>query len=360
MARAMTFENDGQRPKDRCKKRRTQVTTTTTGQELHTMLSRRCLGSFAVASAVPVAAGAQETWPNRPIRMIIPFSAGGPTDVVGRIIFDQMSQQLGQRVVVENRTGAGVVSGADVVAKAPPDGYTMLYGTVSLALTPAMFRSLPFDPVRDFAPIALLARIPTVLVINPDVVPATTLQEFVAYVRARPDQIPYGSGGQGTAGHMSSELFLAQAGLRMPAVHYRGNAPAVPDLIAGRIAFVMEIGQSALSLIAGGKLRGLAVSSRERMRQLPDVPSAVEVGLPGWEAYTWQMIWAPAGTPAPILQRMNAEANRAVRVPAIRQRIEDGGGTVIDDSTPESAAIYMRQEFERWVPMLRAAGVQPA
>lgn len=324
------------------------------------MLSRRSLGTIAVASALPGAVQAQQNWPNRPIRMIIPFSAGGPTDVVGRVIFDQMSQQLGQRVVVENRTGAGVVSGADVVAKAPPDGYTMLYGTVSLALTPAMFRSLPFDPVQDFAPVALLAQIPTVLVVNPDVVPATTVEEFIAYVRARPDQIPYGSGGQGTAGHMSSELFLAEAGLKMPAVHYRGNSPAIPDLLAGRIAFVMEIGQSALSLISDGKLRGLAVSSRDRMRQLPNVPSAVEVGLPTWEAYTWQMIWAPAGTPQTILQRMNAEANRAVRVPAIRQRLEDSGATVIDDSTPESAARYMRQEFDRWVPMLRAAGVQPA
>jgi tripartite-type tricarboxylate transporter receptor subunit TctC len=322
------------------------------------MINRRTLGLLPLA--IPVAAAAQDAWPNRPIRMIIPFSAGGPTDVVGRVIFEQMSQQLGHRIVVENRTGAGVVSGADVVAKAPPDGYTMLYGTVSLALTPAMFRSLPFDPVRDFAPVALLARIPTVLVVNPDVVPATNLAEFIAYVRARPDQIAYGAGGQGSAGHMSSELFLAQAGLRMPAVQYRGNAPAIPDLLAGRIAFVMEIGQSALALIADGKLRGLAVSARERMPQLPNVPAAPEVGLPGWEAYTWQMIWAPAGTPTAILQRMNTEANRAVRVPAIRQRLVESGATVIDDSTPESSAVYMREEFERWVPMLRAAGVQPA
>ena len=322
------------------------------------MITRRTLNTLP-AVLIPAAARGQDGWPARPIRMIIPFGAGGPTDVVGRVVFDQMSQQLGQRIVVENRTGAGVVTGADVVAKAPADGYTMLYGTVSLALTPAMFRQLPFDPVRDFAPIALLARIPTVLVINPDVVPARTLEEFIAYVRARPDQIPYGAGGQGTAGHMSSELFLAQAGLRMPAVQYRGNAPAMPDLIAGRIAFVMEIGQSAVSLVREGRLRGLAVSSRERMRQLPDVPAAPEVGLPGWEAYTWQMIWAPAGTPPAILRRMNAEANRALRVPAIRQRLEDSGATVIDDSTPESSAAYMREEFERWVPMLRAAGVQP-
>ena len=322
------------------------------------MLHRRTLALLPLA--LPAAARAQEHWPNRPIRMIIPFSAGGPTDVIGRVVFEQMSQQLGHRIVVENRTGAGVVTGAEVVAKAPPDGNTMLYGTVSLALTPAMFRTLPFDPVRDFAPVALLARIPTVMVVNPDVVPAATLAEFIDHVRSRPDQIPYGAGGQGTAGHMSSELFLAQAGLRMPAVQYRGNAPAIPDLIAGRIAFVMEIGQSALTLIADGKLRGLAVSSRERMTQLPNVPSAPEVGLPGWEAYTWQMIWAPAGTPQAILRRMNAEANRAVRVPAIRRRLEDSGATVIDDSTPESAAAYMREEYERWVPMLRAAGVQPA
>lgn len=321
------------------------------------MLNRRSLGLLPFA--VPAASLAQEAWPNRSIRMIIPFAAGGPTDVVGRIIFEQMSQQLGQRIIVENRTGAGVVPGADLVAKAPPDGNTMLYGTVSLALTPAMFRSLPFDPVRDFAPVALLARIPTVLVINPSLVPATNLAEFIAYVRARPDQIPYGSGGQGTAGHMSSELFLAQAGIRMPAVHYRGNAPAIPDLLAGRIGFVMEIGQSAVTLIQDGRLRGLAVSSPQRMLQLPNVPAAPEVGLPGWEAYTWQMIWAPAGTPPAILSRMNAEANRAVRIPAIRQRLVDGGATVIDDSTPESSAIYMREEFERWVPMLRAAGVQP-
>jgi tripartite-type tricarboxylate transporter receptor subunit TctC len=323
------------------------------------MTRRRDLALGALAVAARPAA-AQESWPNRPIRMVIPFGAGGPTDVVGRVLFEQISQQLGRRIVVENRTGAGVVTGADLVAKAPPDGNTMLYGTVSLALTPAMFRSLPFDPVRDFAPIALVARIPTVLVVNPDVVPARTVQEFVAYIHTRPGQIPYGSGGQGTAGHMSSELFLAQAGLRMPAVHYRGNAPAIPDLIAGRVAFVMEIGQSAVTLVRGGRLRGLAVSARERMPQLPEVPSAPEVGLPAWEAYTWQMIWAPAGTPSAIVDRMNAEANRALRVPAVRQRLEEGGATVIDDSTPESAAAYMREEFERWVPMLRAAGVEPS
>jgi tripartite-type tricarboxylate transporter receptor subunit TctC len=323
------------------------------------MITRRELALGTPVLLGARAAVAQAPWPARPIRMIIPFTAGGPTDVVGRVIFDRMSQQFGQRIVVENRTGAGVVSGADIVAKATPDGYTMLYGTVSLALTPAMFRSLPFDPVRDFAPIALLAKIPTVLVINPDVVPARNLGEFIAYVRERPDQIPYGSGGQGTAGHMSSELFLAQAGLRMPAVHYRGNAPAIPDLMAGRVAFVMEIGQSALALIADGKLRGLAVSTPQRMPQLPDVPAAPEVGLPGWEAYTWQMIWAPAGTPAAILRRMNAEANRAVQVAEIRRRLEESGAEVVSDSTPESSAAYMLQEFERWVPMLRAAGVQP-
>lgn len=324
-------------------------------------LRRRALlcavpGAFASAPA-----GAQDgaSWPARPIRMVIPFSAGGPTDVVGRVIAEQMSQQLGQRLVVENRTGAGVVIGADLVAKAPPDGYTILYGTVSLAVTPAMFRALPFDPVRDFAPVALLARIPTVMLINPAVVPARTMDEFIAHVRARPDQIAYGSGGQGTAGHMSSELFLSLAGLRMPAVHYRGNAPAIPDLLAGRVAFVMEIGQSAHALMREGRLRGLAVSSRERLPQAPDLPSAPEVGLPGWEAYTWQMIWAPAGTPQPILRRLNAEANRAVRVPAVRRRLEEDGVTVIDDSTPESAAAYMAQEFDRWVPLMRAAGVEP-
>ena len=292
--------------------------------------------------------------------MVIPFAAGGATDVVGRVIAEQVGQQLGQRIVVENRSGAGVVPGSDVVAKAAPDGYTMLYATVALALTPAMFRQLPFDPVRDFAPVALLARVPTVIVVNPEVVPARNLQEFIAYVRARPDQIAYGSGGQGSAGHMSSELFLAQAGLRMPAVQYRGNAPAVPDLLSGRIAFIMEIGSGALGLVRDGRLRSLAVSANARMRQLPDVPTAAEAGLPGWEAYTWQMIWAPAGTPPAILRRMNAEANSAVRVPAVRQRMEATGATVIDDSTPESSAAYMRQEYERWVPILRAAGVQPA
>src|SRR3712207_1545043 len=195
-------------------------------------LRRRSLLLAAAGTLAPAPSRAQDgaAWPTRPIRMVIPFSAGGPTDVVGRVIAEEMSQQLGQRLVVENRTGAGVVVGADVVAKAPPDGHTILYGAVSLAVTPAMFRALPFDPVRDFAPIALLARIPTVMLINPAVVPARTMEEFIAYVRVRPDQIPYGSGGQGTAGHMSSELFLSLAGLRMPAVHYRGNAPAIPDL----------------------------------------------------------------------------------------------------------------------------------
>ena len=322
------------------------------------VINRRSLASLPLA--LPAVASAQEPWPARPIRMVIPFAAGGATDVVGRVIFDQVSQQIGQRIVVENRTGAGVVAGSDVVAKSPPDGYSMLYATVSLALTPVMFRQLPFDPVRDFAPVALVARVPTVIVINPEVVPARNLEEFVAFVRARPDRIAYGAGGQGSAGHMSSELFLAQAGLRMPAVQYRGNAPAVPDLLSGRIAFIMEIGSGALGLVRDGRLRSLAVSAGARIPQLPDVPTSREAGLPGWEAYTWQMIWAPAGTPPAILRRMNAETNRALRVAAVRQRVEDTGAIVIDDSTPESAAAYMRDEYERWVPILRAAGVQPA
>ncbi|MCC7426913.1 MAG: tripartite tricarboxylate transporter substrate binding protein [Alphaproteobacteria bacterium] len=312
------------------------------------------LGGAALAPAL-----AQDAYPSRPIRMIIPFSAGGPTDIVGRLLAERMGQQMGQRIVVENRTGAGVVVGADAVAKAPKDGYTFLYGTVSLAVTPAMFRQLPFDPVRDFTPAALTAKIPTVLLVNPNTIPAQTYQEFVAYARANEGRLTYGGGGQGTAGHMSSELFLSLAGIKMPVAQYRGNSPAMIDLLGGRIAFVMGIGAEAVNPIREGRLRGLVVSADRRLPQIPDVPAAPEVGLPGWEAYTWQMIWLPAGTPMEIVRRLNAEANTALRDPGLRQRLTADAATIIDDSTPESAAAYMAAEFNRWVPIMRAAGVVP-
>lgn len=314
---------------------------------------------FALGGAALAPAFAQDAYPSRPIRMIIPFSAGGPTDIVGRLLAEQMGQQMGQRIVVENRTGAGVVVGADAVAKAPKDGYTFLYGTVSLAVTPAMFRQLPFDPVRDFTPVALTAKIPTVLLVNPNTIPARTYQEFVAYARANEGRLTYGGGGQGTAGHMSSELFLSLAGIKMPVAQYRGNSPAMIDLLGGRIAFVMGIGAEAVNPIREGRLRGLVVSADRRLPQIPDVPAAPEVGLPGWEAYTWQMIWLPAGTPMEIVRRLNAEANRALRLPSLRERLMADAATVIDDSTPESAAAYMAAEFNRWVPIMRAAGVVP-
>lgn len=325
-------------------------------------MNRRTL--LAAGAAAPFAAAQAQTtdWPSQPVRMVVPFAAGGPTDIPARLIAEEMSRTLSNRIVVENRTGSGVVIGTDMVAKAPRDGQTVLYTTVGHAVARAMFDRLPFDPVADFTPVALVGRVPMIMLVHRDF-PARNLQELIALVRANPGRFDYASSGNGGAVHLASELFLHMAGgsagsLRMNHVAFRGSSAAMPDILAGRIPLMIDVAASALTYLQRGQLRAFAISTRERSPLAPEIPTFHESGVPGYEAYTWHMVLVPAGTPAPVVTQINAAVRRAVAQPAIAARLRDLAMEVVQDSTPASAAAFLASEMAKWEPIIRAAGIR--
>lgn len=298
-------------------------------------------------------------WPRQPIRLICPFAAGGPTDVAARLVAEGLSTVLPERVVVENRTGSGVVVGTELVAKGPKDGTTFLYSTVAHSVLRALFSNLSFDPVRDFQPVALLGTIPMLLQVN-NAVPARDLRELMAMIRASPGRYDYGSSGAGGAVHLATELFLhAAGGLRMNHVPYRGSAPAMPDLLNGSLTMILNVASDGVESVRRGSTRGLAISSARRMPQLPDVPTFAEGGLAGYEAYTWHMLFAPAGTPEEVVHKMNEAANAVLREERIQQRFMDMTIEPRLGSTP-AAADWLRAEMEKWEPVVRTIGMTPA
>jgi tripartite-type tricarboxylate transporter receptor subunit TctC len=304
------------------------------------------------ALAQPVA------WPTQPVRLIVPFAAGGPTDIPARLFADELSKALPQRVVVENRTGAGVVVGTEVVAKAPKDGHTLLYSTIAHSVLGALFPRLPFDPVADFQPVALMGVIPMLLLVNKDV-PARTLQEFVALIRANPGKFDYGSSGNGGAVHLATELFLARAGgLKMNHVPYRGSSQAMPDLIAGRIGMFIDVAAGGLPYVSRDEVRPLGVSADRRLAQAPEVPTLAEGGVANAESYTWHMVFAPSGTPAPVVQAVNQAFNQAARQEAVQRRLTDLTMTVRSDTTPETAKGWLTDEIAKWDAIIKSAGIK--
>jgi tripartite-type tricarboxylate transporter receptor subunit TctC len=323
------------------------------------MQRRHALGLAAAAALAPLSARAQGAeWPPAPVRMVVPFAAGGPTDIPARLVAEEMSRVLPNRIVVENRTGSGIVIGTDVVAKAPKDGQTLLYTTVGHAVVRALFDRIPFDPVADFTPVALVGQIPMIMLVHPSF-PARTLPEFIAHIRANPGRFDYASSGNGGAVHLASELFLHQAGgLRMNHIAFRGSSAAMPDVLAGRIPMILDVAASAIPYMQRGELRALAISTRERSPLAPNVPTFIEGGVPGYEAYTWHMVLVPSGTPAATVRAINAAVNRALGVEAVRNRLTDLAMQVVRDSTPESAAEFLRSEIAKWEPIIRAAGIR--
>ncbi|TQF76773.1 tripartite tricarboxylate transporter substrate binding protein [Elioraea sp. Yellowstone] len=319
------------------------------------MLTRRTLLATAPLAALPFAAQAQE-WPSQPIRMIVPFAAGGPTDIPARLIAEEMSKRLPQRVVVENRTGAGALVGTESVAKAPKDGHTILYSTVAHAVMPSLFPRLAFDPINDFTPVALVAVVPMILIVNKDL-PVNSLQELIALLKSKPGEIDYGSSGQGGAVHLASELFLAMAGVKATHVPYRGSSALMPDLLAGRIAFSVDVAASALPYVRDGRVKGLAISSKRRSSLAPDLPTFDEAGVPGYEAYTWHMVHVPAGTPQAVVARLNRVVNESAAVPEVQRRLRDLTAEVITDSTPESARAFLVAERDKWAKVIKDAGI---
>ncbi len=329
-------------------------------------MNRRSL--LATAGLAPFAAPGLATaqtaaeWPSQPVRMVVPFAAGGPTDIPARLIAEEMSRNLPNRVIVENRTGSGVVIGTDIVAKAPRDGLTLLYTTVGHAVARAMFDRLPFDPVADFTPVALVGQVPMIMLVNRDF-PARNLRELIDLVRANPGRFDYASSGNGGAVHLASELFLHMAGgpgtpLRMNHIAFRGSSAAMPDILAGRIPMIIEVAAGAIPHMQRGQLRPFAISTRERSSLAPDVPTFQEAGVPGYEAYTWHMALVPNGTPAPVVAAINAAVNRALENANVQTRLRDLAMEVTRGSTPASAAQFLASEMAKWEPIIRAAGIR--
>jgi tripartite-type tricarboxylate transporter receptor subunit TctC len=289
--------------------------------------------------------------------MVVGFTAGGGTDVVARILAQKMSESLGQSVLVENRPGASGMIAGEMVAKSAPDGYTVMMGTqTTYAVAPTLYRKTTLDPARDFSGIAMSAVSPLVLVVNP-AVPAHSVQDVIAMAKAKPGGVNYGSGGLGTTPHMCGELFQAMAGIKLAHIAYRGEAPAINDLLGGQIPFMFSNLSAIVGNVRAGQLRAVGVTSATRAPALPDVPTLAEAGLPGFDAATWFALVAPAGTPLDIRQRLNAEVKRALALSDVKQRYADLGMTV-DDSTPDSVDAYIKSEIAKWTKVIRDADIK--
>src|SRR5580704_2689433 len=324
------------------------------------MLTRRAAitGSYGVLAGLAVwPAVAEAAYPNRTIKMIVPYSAGGTIDLLGRLVADQLRVGLAATVVVENKPGAGTVLGAEQVARSEADGYTLLTATSStLAINKALYRKLGYDPIEDFTPIAPVARVPFALVVNPSL-PVTTLAEFTAYAKANPG-LAYGSAGNGSPHHLGAEMLKAAAGIDIRHVPYRGSVPAMLDVIAGHIAFMVADLQPALPQILERKVRVLGVTTPKRVAVAPDIPTIAEGGLPGYELVAWQGLVAPAGTPRDIVDALAAQIAKMLADPATSGRFATLAIEPLPGSTPDSFAAYIKTEVDRWATIVKSSGAE--
>ena len=296
-------------------------------------------------------------YPSKPVRMLLAFPPGGPTDINARLFAQKLTEQTGQTFVVENRPGAGGNIAAAEAAKAPLDGSTIFYNTSAITIAPALQSNVPFDPVKDFAPVALTATVPLILAINPGI-PAKNLQEFIAYAKANPGKLNYASSGNGTITHLSGALFASQMGLTMQHIPYKGSAPALVDVVGGQTQMMIDTISTVLPYARDNRLRPLAVAVQRRLAVLPDVPTLEEAAnLPGFEMSAWQGILVPAATPKEIVARLNAEINRAVQNPDLRQKLALGGSEPLG-GTSEQYAAYIRSELQRWTKVVKDAGAR--
>jgi tripartite-type tricarboxylate transporter receptor subunit TctC len=321
-------------------------------------LQRFLLVVTAVVCAQPGMTRAQGNYPNRPIQLVVTVPPGGAADFVGRLIAAKLADALGQSVVITNRGGAGGTTAAAAVAKSDPDGYTLLLNTIAThGIGPHIYANLPYDPVKDFSPVILIAKLPLIMAVNADV-PAQSVKDLIAQAKARPGELSFCSAGTGGAPHLAGELFKSLTGTELLHVPYRGSGPAVVDLVAGRITMMFDATPSLLPFITAGKLRALAAASPQRHRLLPDVPSFAELGYPGMDIALWYGVAAPGGTPAPIVQRLNAELIKILSTPDIRKSLTEQGADV-QGGTPEEFVAFMRHESARWGTVVKRAGIKP-
>ncbi len=305
-----------------------------------------------------VSAGAVDDYPSRPLRAIVPNAPGGGSDISGRIVANALGESLGQQVVVDNRPGAGGTLGVSIAARAQPDGYTVLMGNISThGINVAVLKKLPYDPVKDFAPVSMLGTTPNVLVVHPSV-PARTFKEFIAYAKANPGSIRYGSSGSGGSPHLAMELLKSLTGTDMLHVPYKGSGPVTIDLLSGQIHATSASASSQLPHIKSGKLRPLAVTSAKRSPQLPDVPTVIESGVPGYEVMIWFGMFVPADVPQRIVGRLNAELVKVLDTPSLKQRMANAGIDAVS-STPAELGAFVKAEIAKWTKVVRIAGISP-
>jgi tripartite-type tricarboxylate transporter receptor subunit TctC len=312
--------------------------------------------SVAVVLAAQQTARAQD-FPTRAVTIVVPSTAGGGTDIIARLIGDQLSKQLVQPFVIENRPGAGSVVGTVAAAKAAPDGYTLLAGlNANMAVNPSMFANLPYDPIRDFTPVAMLADYPFLVVVNNDL-PAKSIKDLIALAKSKPGQINYASAGNGTGQHLSMELFKMMTNTNLEHVSYRGAQPAYLDVISGRVPVFFDNMSSAMTLAKGGKVRALAITSAKRSTLMPDVPTVAESGVPGFEYHTWFGLWAPKNTPRPIVEKLHAGVRKALSDPAVRDKIAATAGLPslmpLNDIEP-----FVKAEIAKWAEVVKRAGMK--
>ena len=318
----------------------------------------RVLTVSALLSLAPAAAHAQDNYPERPIRIVVPTAPGGPSDIGARLIAQELTKRWGRQVVVDTRPGAGSIIGSEIVARAPPDGYTLLLTPSTLAINPATYKSMPYDAVRDFAPITQTHFVPSLILLHPSV-PAKSVPELVVLAKARPGEILYGTSGHGTNPHLVIELFASMTQIRLTHVPYKGTAPGLIETLAGRVAMIAT-SSMALTVphVRSGRLHALGITTATRSAALPDIPTIAEAGVPGYEAVQWSGLLAPAATPQHLIVRLHREVTAILRTPEIRNRLTADSAEVVAGS-PEQFAEFLKAELVKWAAVVKAAGITP-
>ncbi len=328
------------------------------------MITRRRLAGLIATSALAPASLARsalaqtsgQNWPSRHVRLIVPFVPGGAADLIARLVGSRLSEAWGQQIVVENRSGAGANIGAQAVAQSEPDGYTLFITSVPHAANRFLYPSLSYDPIADFAPVTLICMQPNIMVV-PNASPAKSVKEFVAYAKSRSGQISFGSGGVGTSVHLSGELFKRMTGVEMTHVPYRGSAPALQDVIAGRLDLIFDNITPALPHVKSGSARGLAVTTSKRVTAAADLPTIAEAGVPGFDVSSWFAFFVPAKTPPAIIKKLNEGTIAALAHPMVKERLEQFGAALVG-STPDELAAFLKSEMDKWGPVIREAKIK--
>ena len=318
------------------------------------IVARAACGALFTACTAFAAAAFAQGYPAKPVKVVVPYPPGGPTDIVARVVSQKLSEQTGQQFLVENRPGAGGNIGAEAVAKSPADGYTLLVATTAHAINPSLFKSLSYQLLKDLVPVSQLTSGPLVIVVNP-ALPAKSVAELIALAKAKPGTLNFASSGNGQSTHLSAELFNSMAGVKMNHVPYKGSAPALTDVMGGQAALMFDTMLSAMPHVKSGKLKALAVTSAKRSPAAPDLPTVAESGLPGYEAIAWNNLLAPAGTPKDVIAKLSAELKKVLDQPDVKERF-GAQGFAAAWTTPETSTAFMQSEVEKWAKVVKASG----